>query len=285
MNRQLANRATAESKSQRQVVKPLAPGNTWSEICDVGETPRAPSSLGGRRNGAPRGSPVQPVYFNNSSRKGKSGRSKGGRNRTRKGGKDLFDYGREAYNLVRKVISEINVELKATDVSFSGLSSSSAGVIYNLTNVAQGIDWYTRDGDSILLQAIQWRYTVTVGGTPQAAVRFIVFADNDNRGVDPTVAEVLQNLTVYSPLLYYVDLAKDKRYTIIFDDVVTVATNWQPEVHKEHEKMLHRHVFFQSVNGADASNYKGAMFLLVITDAGSLQPTFSGTSRIYFTDN
>lgn len=187
-----------------------------------------------------------------------------------------------AWKGVKSIRSLINVERKYHDVSASTTPNSS-GTIINLSNIAQGNDYNNRDGNSILLQSHLMRFDMGNNASAlQTFIRCIIFSDNDQRGADPAVTDVLESAGTNSPLNHFVN----KRFTIYRDFKVNLETNNQTAC----KKLFYRfptptHCKYQSTAGADASNYEGAMYMLLISDQGTNTPTINWHSRLRFTDN
>lgn len=202
-----------------------------------------------------------------------------------------------AWKGVKYIKSLINVEKGFFDTQRVSSAQTSTATIANLTNLAEGDDYNNRTGNSILLQSLLLRMVVSVNPdatTGAQILRYILFQDNDQRGTDPTVSELLEDPTagtrlICSPLLHTVY----KRFNVILDKTIVVSPPAQTsgpanilnyKVIKHFKKFKNNHVRYQSTAGADASNWEGAMYLLTVS-ADSTGPLVTWTNRIRYTDN
>lgn len=197
-------------------------------------------------------------------------------------------YAYAAYRMAKQLKGLINVEKKFFDVNASGTQSSTATLI-NLSNIGQGDDYNQRNGNSILVQSIQGRFNLTMNdaaGTTQ--FRCIIFRDNDQRGTDPAVSDLLEVTSnpgyFTSPLLHYVNkrftILKD--YNLMLDKSKALTKAWKYYIPFSSGKY---HIKYQSTAAADGSNWEGALYMIVFSDQTTNLPTFTYHHRIRFTDN
>lgn len=211
----------------------------------------------------------------------------------------------QAWKTGKYIKSLINVEKDFFDVVVAPAAVTTTASVTNLTNIAQGDDFNNRQGNSILLQSLLLRMSIagnisaTVTGSMGSFVRCIVFQDNDQRGTDPTAAELLEDTTagvrqILSPLNHNVY----KRFNVLVDEIFDVGqwiqTATQAVVSNpmfQHYKVFKNfagkgmHVRYTATAGADASNFEGSMYLLLVSSDGTSSPTVGFNSRIRYTDN
>lgn len=197
-------------------------------------------------------------------------------------------YAIKAYRTAKWIKGLINVEKKFYDFSQSATQSATATVL-NLSNIGEGNDYNQRDGNSILVQSIQGRFILQMHpSATQTLFRCIIFRDNDQRGTDPTVADLLEStsnpLYFTSPLLHYVS----RRFTIfhdwsfVLDSAKATTKEW-----KYFKRFTHGqyHIKYSSTTGADASNWEGALYMMIFSSENTNQPTFTVYHRMRYTDN
>lgn len=205
----------------------------------------------------------------------------------------------KAWKGLKYVKSLINVERKFFDVQQNTDNILVTGTVYNLSNIAQGNDYNNRDGNSILLQSLLLRWTLAASSTDPAGdvVRLIIFQDNDQRGTDPTPANLLEDVSsglyaINSPLLHTVNrrfnVLMDKRiatgaYQTTATQAVSTTGHGLYILGKKYLKFKNNHIKYTSTAGADASNYEGSLYLLTI--CRNQTTTIGFHSRIRFTDN
>jgi hypothetical protein len=227
--------------------------------------------------------------------------------RGRRSGKDWADftvrdginYGKKAWQLASHLATLINVEDKKFDVDgTSGTAISTTATVVNLSNIAQGNDYFNRSGDSILGQAVEFRaYASTNAAVPSSNMRVLVVVDRENHGADIVIGDVLQGMS--SPLNAPVNAVSGDRFDILYDELVhliapgaDLATAGTSTMYLRDYKHLpnlirkwNKHIKYTSTAGADASNWENAMFLIAISDRASSGPYLNYSFRLHFTDN
>lgn len=211
----------------------------------------------------------------------------------------VMNLAHKAYKGVKYIKSLINVEKKYWDVARAFSAQSSTPTIANLSNLAVGDSYNNRDGNSILCQTLFIRLFIKgqAGTGPTGNLfRFIVFIDNDQRGTDPTAAELLEDTStasnmIMSPLLHTVY----KRFNVLIDKVCHIgavsnvatqsyATGTMFKTFKFYKRLKGHHIRYSADAGADASNSEGSLYILTVSD-DAVGPTLAWNSRLRFTDN
>jgi hypothetical protein len=197
----------------------------------------------------------------------------------------VWRYGRAALALIG------NIEEKFFDVSASSQSvvPTSSATVVNLSNIVQGTDWNQRLGNSIRAQNLRIDYSLFCGAsTTYAFARCIVFRDLMQSGTDPTAANLLENtagaVSVNAPYLHYTA----DRFEVLSDETFAFAAAGGPAAfHRRFGCRINDHILYSSTAGADASNWQGALYLLVIGDQATAgnQPQIHYWSRLSFTDD
>lgn len=202
-----------------------------------------------------------------------------------------------AYKTGKYLVSLMNTEMKTLSTTATGVSVDYNGTVVNLSNIAQGTDVNTRDGDSILLQycsmsVIAFNHaSATFGGY----VRILVFRDNEQDGVDPTPGNVLDTvgspMAVVSPYNFFTCMAgtnRKHRFEILHDQVIRLTPTTDITNMLQWEQFYkggNKHILYDAAASADASNREGALFLLMVSDQPTNTPTVNYFNRILFTDN
>lgn len=131
-------------------------------------------------------------------------------------------YPRRRKTAMKKLTSRVNkitraIERKTHDQAF-GATFASDSLVFSITNIAEGSASVQREGLKIAPVKLEVRAKIifaadgTLNGSP---VRMIVFRDNEQAGVLPTIAQLLENADV-SSMYNNVNL---KRFTILVDKV------------------------------------------------------------------
>lgn len=212
---------------------------------------------------------------------------------------DAASYGYAAYKMAKQIISLINVEEKFFDVDGSGgVTVTSTPSVINLSNIAQGTDYYQRLGNSIRPQNFEFR-AVLRGNTAVAGnqCRILLVQDKENQGVDPTLGDVLAAGTY--PILQPHNPLYKQRFKYLYDEIVNL-TNPSPDlattgtstayiparlVLPPVKMHLGGHIRYDATAAADASNLEGALFLMAVSLDAANGPNLAYTTRLEFTDD
>lgn len=207
---------------------------------------------------------------------------------------DAANYGWKAYQMAKELWKLVNVEQKVNDVDgTNGVALSTTAAVVNLSNIAQGNDYYNRSGDSILGQRIEFRARVVGNAAkPSHTIRVLLVCDKEQNGVDPTIGDVLQGLN--SPLEAPRNVFGLKRFDVLYDQRVSVcqsgdtaATTYciSQTVLPSHMAAHNRHILYDADSAADASNREGALYLMAISGDASNGPSLYYSFRLFYTDN
>lgn len=201
------------------------------------------------------------------------------------------------YKMGKYLISLINSEMKTGSTSAVSAAVDYNGTVINLSNIAQGTDVNTRDGDSILLQyqSLGLKMYNNVAATSGSVLRAMIVRDNEQDGVDPTPSQILDSpgstLGVVGPLNFFSAMPgtdRKHRFEIMFDRRYTLAptvTMIQTDVWEQYYKAGNKHILYDATAAADASNREGSLFLVLISDQQTNTVIVDYFHRLLFTDN
>ncbi len=221
---------------------------------------------------------------------------------------DAYSDGVKAWRFIKEYL---NVEEKMFDATDTDVAMTTTGAVRNLSNIAQGDDWNSRDGNSILVQKLRLSFHVTSNVLSAAfdspSVRVMVLRDELRNAItDPAPADILElggtASCAISPLLHWHDGNRAaKRFRVLMDESFALNTQYATTVSttatgnvdlrgRQRHMMtrvfnVNAHTMFQSTAGADASDWVGALYLFFCCDQSSNGPTMTYYSRVYFTDN
>ncbi len=211
----------------------------------------------------------------------------------------VADYGLKAWNLAKHLATLVNVEDKKFDVDGSaGSVITTTATITNLSNIAQGNDYFNRSGDSILGQAMEFRaYAVGNPAVTANTMRLMLVCDRENHGADIVIGDVLQGGT--NPFNQPILATSANRFEILYDEQVHLvarspglassgtSTTYLPDIQQLPvlQRKWNKHIKYTSTAGADASNWENALFLIAISSSAANGPSLFYTFRLHFTDN
>lgn len=174
----------------------------------------------------------------------------------------------------------VNSEMFHKDFTTSAYGISSAGVIFQLTEISQGNTMGTRTGNSILLRNLSQRLRLTKNTSAvTTVVRVILFQDKQQvADTQPTIGDVLQSTSVDAPL----NANNFGRFNILTSKVIVLDSN-RPMYHKESFRSMFSHVRFNGTASTDIS--KNGLYVMFISDQPTNQPTLDYYSRLSYRDN
>jgi len=183
-------------------------------------------------------------------------------------------------NEIRKLI---NIETKLLPALAAQTTFSNVGTIVPISEIAQGLDYNTRVGDSIKIQKIivNVRLLMAAAAT-QTFARVVMFRDLQNTGTAPTVANLLQTTDTCSP----VNFLFHDRFTILWDELVPLCISGDQNAVLRFDRPHGGHVKYLGITAAAASDGQGSIYLLFISNETAANvPSYSFISHVYFTDD
>lgn len=189
----------------------------------------------------------------------------------------------KAYKGMKYIRKLINVERKFLDTTQAATTQTNVATIAPLSYIAEGDDYNSRDGHSILTQGMLFRMRMTANST--AVVNFIrvmVFIDKEMNGTAPVVGDILEATTDYlSPIQH----DAGKRFKILFDRIFSLDYNGRGTAAINKWFRINHHIKYTGTTAAAASSKEGQLYVLTLSDNTSNPPGYSWYNRIRFTDN
>jgi len=187
-------------------------------------------------------------------------------------------------NQIRKLI---NVEEKVIEVDSTSATFTTTGTLVSLSTVAQGSDFNERVGNSIKLQEIEVNARIFMNtASGNSVYRFIIVRDLDGYGTAPAVSSILSNGvgTTTAPLAIK-DFLNRKRFSFLFEEMGTLSPQGERGVYISVRIPHEGHILYLGSTATAASNGKGSLYLLVLSDETVNMPTIAFQSRVTFTDD
>lgn len=237
-----------------------------------------------------------PYSLNKTKQRGSVARGSGTKrgSRHQKSGDSVGAYFGDAWSLAKRTASGlneirklINIEEKVLDTNQASFAFDTNGTVVPVSLVAQGLDFNQRVGDSFKMQNIQFRYRVfRATGATTSVVRIMLVRDLDCQGATPTVGSIIENGTLgtaqapTSPLRFL----NRKRFAVLYDNLTVVTSTdigFSDSISMAHDG----HILFLGTTAVAASQGKGSLFVLVVSDEAANTPTIAFQTRIVFTDD
>jgi hypothetical protein len=186
-------------------------------------------------------------------------------------------------NEIRKLI---NVEEKIIQVSKGATACGTSGALESISTVAQGTNFTERIGNSIKLQHISVRGRIFLNNSAtRTVVRILLIRDLDGYGTTPNVGDIMESTGSAPDVLSPYDFLNRKRFSYLYDELVTINNTGDSSTVFQIEIPHEGHILYLGSTAAAASNGKGSLYLLFISDESTHTPTYSFYSRVLFTDD
>lgn len=183
-----------------------------------------------------------------------------------------------AWKAIKYIKRQINVEHKYADYD-AGATVLAAGTVYPLFNPSQGDGQTQRDGDSVKLQSLNLRMTISHNTSATGSyIRCIIFRGHQERAVAYTTAMLLQTATIDSPKTY----ENRFRTKILHDQTYNISNVGINSKFIRITKKLFGHVVFTPAN---TTIEDGGLYMLLISNEATNVPSANWYSRTTFTDN
>lgn len=167
----------------------------------------------------------------------------------------------------------------------SAITSSAAGIVYNLTrDLIEGDNVEQRSGRRVQ----QTQSIIRISGFLPAlglagVLRFIWVSDKLNTGTLPTVAEILDSAAVTSG--YSLNSVSNSRFTILHDETRSMVVGGSNQhitpIFNNYRKS---NILYNGSTAVNTSNGVGSQFLLVITDLAANQPVYTVDYVLHYVD-
>jgi hypothetical protein len=200
---------------------------------------------------------------------------------------DAWSLAKRTANGLNEIRKLINIETKIIQTNTGSTVFGTTGVLVPISECAQGLDYINnRVGDSIKMQRIEIRGRIFKNAAAtQTVTRILLVRDLDGFGTLPTTNDILDSVGIASAPLTPYEYLNRKRFSILYDELLTVNNTGDSsavfEVNVAHEG----HILYLGTTAAAASDGKGSLYMLFISDEGTNTPSFNFFSRIYFTDD
>ncbi len=188
---------------------------------------------------------------------------------------------KKALRKVNKLARRIKPEMKIHDIALTTISPTAAGLVNDLSAIAQGITVITRVGLEIRPFFFEFRYSVFKHATPTTTLVRIIIV-RDNRQVESTAPSVLDVINAAVPESPYTRV-NPKRFTILYNKIILLRTNRIGTTHTVTKKISFPIVY---VGAATTTITKNGIFLITESSAtGGQEPSFRFTWRLRFSDS
>lgn len=187
------------------------------------------------------------------------------------------DYAYKGYKMAMSLKRTLNVEYKHIDI-VNTANPTYAGSLVDLNQLSNGDTDQTRDGDSIKMIKMTFRYTIR--GTVDSVLRLIIF--NDKYDKVSLVSDVLSSTGGVNSVNSFKD--RDNRFQTKFlvDRRFPLSASGKDMYSGTIVKNLYLHANY---DGATTTPIMGRLRMLLISDVAADMPVIDYVCRITFVDN
>jgi len=199
---------------------------------------------------------------------------------------DAYSLGTRALRGLNEIRKLINIEYKVLDKIQTSTTFSTSGGILALSQIAQGLDFNNRVGDSIKIQRIIFTGRINVNAaTTTTTVRVLLVRDLQGFGTRPLVSDVLQTVGTASAPLSPMNFLNRDRFSVLFDELMTLSPSTNYSAPVSYDVPHAGHIKYLGSTAADASDGNGTLYWITLSDEATNLPSYSLCSRIIFTDD
>lgn len=195
--------------------------------------------------------------------------------------KRVFKKRRTFYKVVTANKKGPDTEYKFLDSVFISQAIGTTAVVYGLSVIAQGNDYFNRNGNVVEAKSLYGRMNVNSSATATFnTLRAMVIVDNDNQGTAPVGTDIFEGASYnyLSPLNH----ANSKRFTVLWDKVYVVEKANKAAVNTKLYRKLNHSVRYGGTAGFTPR--EGNMYLVLLSDSPVNTPYVDFDFRLRFTD-
>lgn len=194
-----------------------------------------------------------------------------------------WDMAKKALDGVWYLKGLVNAERKFHDID-TNFTTSSAGTLTRLTNVAQGDTQSTRTGNSLFIRTLYTRGRIAMNtAVAEATVRLILLIDKSETTAAPAVGDILQTIGTGSAPFSSLEITNMGRFKILKSKMFTLNNTGANSLPYKFFIRLRHHTRY---NGPLSTDFgRGQIYLLAISDQGVSLPSVSIYNRASYYDN
>ncbi len=192
----------------------------------------------------------------------------------------------KAYSLAKLALRGLNVEYKFHDTQLTGSNVPTTAIINQISNIAQGDTAITRDGSQVkcVNLEIHWRVRQHATAT-ETAVRVLIVKDSQTNGAIYTIADLLQDTSIFDSIVTRKNLDNMFRLHIMYDKVFFMSDSGNKNAYGSFNRALNQKLRFDGVAGDITDLASSSYSIVFLSDEGTNVPDVSVFSRLKYVDN
>ncbi len=204
----------------------------------------------------------------------------------RRCGEMVYSDAKRALLMAKSIKSLMNVEFKNHDVKLTASALAVAPIISELTNIAIGDTTNTRDGSSIKLVSILFKYLINMNASAtQTKVRVILVHDRQTNEAVYSAADFLADVTAGDSIVAARNLDNGHRFQVLYDKVHTYSISGRQNSYHQFYKKLNLKLRYDNAAAAITSLTQSSLSLLTTTNEATNVPNITSIVRLRYVDN
>lgn len=191
-----------------------------------------------------------------------------------------------AYNMAKSALKLINVEKKFHNLTHSALAISSAATLHNIVEIAQGDTNSTRDGDSLKIISLMFKFTCKIHASAlQTFIRVMLIKDTAHNSTTPTIGNILTSTGINASIVSGLAMNNRGRFQVLMNEIVSLDQNGKQSSVINKYFNLEQHILYSGATGAASEQTRNSLYFIFISDEVTNTPTITYYSRLRFVDN
>ncbi len=204
----------------------------------------------------------------------------------RRCGEMVYGDARRALLMAKSIKSLMNVEFKNHDLQQTAAAIAVAPGITELTNIAQGDTTNTRDGSSIKLVSILFKYTLNMNASAtQTSVRVVLVHDKQTNQAIYVPNDLNADNTAGDSIVSARNLDNGHRFQVLYDKVHTFSISGKQTSYHQFYKKLNLKIRYDAAAAAITSLTQSSLSSFVTTNEATNTPTITSFTRLRYVDN
>ncbi len=193
--------------------------------------------------------------------------------------------GKLALRKINKIMK--NTEKKFIDTDSASVSAGTTVLIEPLTLIGQGDTSSSREGNKVVFNTIQMKYSwkLSTSTTVGNRCRVMIIMDKQTNGAVFTAGDLLQTTGVGQVILSPLNLDGAFRFRVLYNKVHTLSPNGSEVQYRSVFKKINIPARYSGSGGSQTNILSAGIYVLYVSDTGSNSPTFSHYSRLRFIDS
>ncbi len=201
-------------------------------------------------------------------------------------GKMVMSDAQKALAIARGVKALLNVEYKSHTVTAAALAITDSASATNLTLLVQGDTDITRDGSQVKFTSLRFGFTLKSNASAtRTNVRIMLVHDKQTNQAQATATQVLQDSTPIDAIISAYNIDNVSRFNILYDKVFSLDPSYIPTLSRVVHKKLNLKVRYDANAGDVTDLTQDSIFLIMVSDQVTNDPTISHQIRLRYLDN